>query len=67
MKIKEVPEDPFATLEFYVTCPECDTELIIVDVFKLIECPRCGWKFKPSKILTRRKMSQKNPSFRENQ
>jgi len=53
-----------ANVEFYVECPACDKELIVTVIFANIKCPACGWIFKPSKILSRRK-TQKNPSFRE--
>jgi len=56
-------EDLVANLEFYIACPACDKELIVVNVFANIKCPACGWIFKPNKILSRKK-TQRNPSFR---
>jgi len=63
LKKKVTFGDLISDFEFYIECPECDTELIAMDFFKSIKCSKCGHIFKLH-MLKARKVSHTNPSMR---
>lgn len=49
--------------EAFVTCPECDKEIIIDKPEMVVKCPNCGTEFRPHLIELRKKRTE-SPSFR---
>jgi len=63
MKKTKTFDDLLEPLEFYTECPECGRDEVILKFYVVVECPHCGWRFKPVTIYARSK-PQGNPSLR---